>query len=441
MNIREIQFPKRIEALPRVAAYARVSSGKDAMLQSLSSQVSYYSSMIQSHPGWLYAGVYADEARTGTKEARPEFQRLLEDCRAGKIQLIITKSISRFARNTVTLLATVRELKALGVDVFFEEQHIHTLSADGELMITILASYAQEESFSASENQKWRIRKNFQEGKPWDATILGYRYKDGKYEIEPGEAAIVRKIYDLYLAGRGLQAITNMLNEEGAATRFGKTWHISSVRHILMNPTYTGDLLLQKTFRTDHLTKHTVKNNGELQQFLVEEAHEAIVSHEEFARAQEIREKRAAKHAPPEKRYDVRYPFSGLIVCGCCGAHYHRKVTNGGVTWICPTFNQQGKKACQSKAVPESALINLLPEIEQIENILVQKGNKLIITYRDGRSETHTWRDRSRAESWTPEMKKAARERARKQRSEKNAPHGGEKGATNAKNHSNPSDT
>ena len=199
MKVTEIQFPKRIEALPRVAAYARVSSGKDAMLQSLSSQVSYYSSMIQSHPGWLYAGVYADEARTGTKEARPEFQRLLEYCRAGKINLVVTKSISRFAWNTVTLLATVRELKALGVDVFFEEQHIHTLSADGELMITILASYAQEESFSASENQKWRIRKNFQEGKPWDAMILGYRYKDGRYEIEPGEAAIVRKIYDLYL--------------------------------------------------------------------------------------------------------------------------------------------------------------------------------------------------------------------------------------------------
>lgn len=441
MNVREIQFPKRIEALPRVAAYARVSSGKDAMLQSLSSQVSYYSSMIQSHPGWLYAGVYADEARTGTKEARPEFQRLLEYCRAGKINLVVTKSISRFAWNTVTLLATVRELKALGVDVFFEEQHIHTLSADGELMITILASYAQEESFSASENQKWRIRKNFQEGKPWDATILGYRYKDGKYEVEPNEAAIVRKIYDLYLGGKSLQTITNMLNEEGAATRFGKTWHISSVRHILMNPTYTGDLLLQKTFRTDHLTKHTVKNNGELQQILVEEAHEAIVSHEEFKRVQEIREKRAEKHAPAEKRYDVRYPFSGLIVCGCCGAHYRRKATHGGVTWICPILNKEGKKACQSKAVPEIILFPLVPDIEQIENILVQKGNKLIITYRDGRSETHTWRDRSRAESWTPEMKRAARERARKQRSEKNAPHGGEKGDLHAKNHSNPSDT
>ena len=430
MNIKEIQFPKRIEALPRVAAYARISSGKDAMLQSLSSQVSYYSSMIQSHPGWLYAGVYADEARTGTKDSRPEFQRLIEDCRAGKIQLIITKSISRFARNTVTLLSVIRELKALGVDVFFEEQHIHTLSADGELMITILASYAQEESFSASENQKWRIRKNFQEGKPWDGTILGYRYKNGRYEIEPNEAAIVRKIYDLYLGGKGLQAIANALNAESISTRFGKTWHISTVRQILSNPTYTGDLLLQKTFRTDHLTKRKVKNNGELQMFLVEEAHEPIISHEEFKRVQEIREKRARKHAPAGKKYDARYPFSGMIICGCCGAHYHRKVTHGGVVWSCSTFNQQGKKACQSKAVPEKALLPLLPEIESISSIRAEKNNKLIITYRDGRSETHTWKDRSRAESWTPEMRQAARERARRQ-----------KGATNAKNNSNPSDT
>jgi hypothetical protein len=231
-----------------------------------------------------------------------------------------------------------------------------------------------------------------------------------------------------------------MLNAEGVSTRFGRTWHISTVRQILSNPTYTGDLLLQKTFRTDHLTKHKVKNNGELQQFLVEEAHEPIISHEEFARAQEIREKRARKHAPAGKKYDARYPFSGLIICGCCGAHYHRKVTHTTVIWVCSTFNQQGKKACQSKAVPEIALLPLLPEIESISSIRVEKNNNLIITYRDGRVETHTWHDRSRAESWTPEMRQAARERA-KQRCEKNAPHGGEKGATNAKNHSNPSDT
>ena len=155
-----------VQKRKRVAAYARVSSGKDAMLHSLAAQVSYYSELIQRNPQWEYAGVYADENLSGTKEARPEFQRMLRDCREGKIDRILCKSTSRFARNTVTLLETVRDLKALGIDVFFEEQNIHTLSADGELMLSILASYAQEESLSASENQKWRVRKNFEEGKP-----------------------------------------------------------------------------------------------------------------------------------------------------------------------------------------------------------------------------------------------------------------------------------
>jgi len=191
----------KLEQRKRVAAYARVSSGKDAMLHSLSAQVSYYSSLIQKHGDWLYVGVYADEAKTGTKDNRADFQRLIADCRAGKIDMVITKSISRFARNTVTLLQTVRELKALGVDVFFEEQNIHTMSADGELMMTILASYAQEESRSASENQKWRIKRNFEAGMPWNGTLLGYRMVDGRYEIIPEEAELVRRIYSLYLSG------------------------------------------------------------------------------------------------------------------------------------------------------------------------------------------------------------------------------------------------
>lgn len=165
--IRQVSFPgAEMPRLKRVAAYARVSSGKDAMLHSLSAQVSSYSELIQNHEGWQYCGVYADEALTGTKEDRGGFQSLLADCRAGKLDMVITKSISRFARNTVTLLQTVRELKGLGVDVYFEEQNIHTMSADGELMMTILASYAQEESLSASENQKWRVRRNFEEGIP-----------------------------------------------------------------------------------------------------------------------------------------------------------------------------------------------------------------------------------------------------------------------------------
>ena len=179
--VERVQFPnKPTVKLLRTAAYARVSSGKDAMLHSLSAQVSYYNSLIQNNPEWLFCGVYADEALTDTKDNRENFQKLISECRAGNIDLIITKSISRFARNTVTLLETIRELKELGVDVYFEEQNIHSICPDGEFMLTLLGSYAQEESYSASENQKWRIRKDFEQGRLGSITMLGYeRSNDG----------------------------------------------------------------------------------------------------------------------------------------------------------------------------------------------------------------------------------------------------------------------
>ena len=194
--------PVMIQQAPRllrVAAYARVSSGKEAMLHSLSAQVSHYSDRIQKTPGWIYAGVYADEATTGTKDSREEFQRLLDDCRAGKIDMVITKSISRFARNTVTTLKAIRELRLLGVDVYFEEQNIHTLGEDGEFLLTLLAAYAEEEARSVSENQKWRIRTNFEQGLPWSVTMYGYRQVDGRLVLVPEEAEILRLAADLYL--------------------------------------------------------------------------------------------------------------------------------------------------------------------------------------------------------------------------------------------------
>ena len=205
-TVEQIQFAPRMPQPLRVAAYARVSSGKDAMLHSLAAQVDHYSTYIRHHHGWEYVGVYADEAKTGTKDSRENFQRMLTDCRAGKIDHIITKSISRFSRNTVTLLETVRELKELGISVYFEEQSIDTATADGELMLSILASYAQEESLSASENQKWRVKRNFEEGIPWR-----YRRENGKLAIVPEEAEIVRSIFDDYLAGKGVNAIAKRL--------------------------------------------------------------------------------------------------------------------------------------------------------------------------------------------------------------------------------------
>lgn len=264
-EVKQVTFTKAaIPKLTRVAAYARVSSAKNAMHHSLSAQVSYYSGLIQNHPGWQYIGVYADEAKTGTKDTREGFVKLVSDCKAGKVDMVITKSISRFARNTVTLLETVRDLKALGIDVFFEEQSIHTLSADGELMLSILASYAQEGSLSASENQKWRVRKNFEEGKPWNGTLLGYRYRNGVYVIEPDEAETVRRIFREYLSGKGIVSIANDLNADGVRTRYENAWSKGGVSRILHNYAYSGNLLLQKTFRENHLTKKTVVNEGQL---------------------------------------------------------------------------------------------------------------------------------------------------------------------------------
>lgn len=214
-TVTQIQFPTPMPKARRVAAYARVSSDKDAMLHSLGTQVDYYSTYIRHHPGWVYVGVYADEAKTGTKDSRENFQRMLADCRADKIDHIITKSVSRFSRNTVTLLETVRELKELGISVYFEEQSIDTVTADGELMLSILASYAQEESLSASENQKWRVRRNFEQGIPWRFFMLGYRGENGRLVVVPEEADIVRGIFRDYLDGKGTAPLPSDSTRKG----------------------------------------------------------------------------------------------------------------------------------------------------------------------------------------------------------------------------------
>ena len=418
--VTQTRFPKmNIPKLKRVAAYARVSSGKDAMLHSLSAQVSYYSELIQNHSGWQYVGVYADEALTGTKDNRENFQRLLADCRAGKVDMVITKSISRFARNTVTLLETVRELKNMGVDVFFEEQNIHSLSADGELMLTILASYAQEESLSASENQKWRIRRNFENGMPWNGTMLGYRYEDGTLVVEPTEAEIVSRIFTEYLGGSGMTAIAKRLNADGIPTRFGNDWGKTSVGKVLQNYAYTGNLLLQKYRRMDHLTKRDEPNNGELPKYHITDAHEAIISLRSFNAVQEEMKRRAEKHTHPGVKHK-EYPFSGKITCAGCGKHYRRKVKETGPVWICTTYNTYGKTACPSKAIPESILEAIADEVGGIGKITALQAcndNTLVVTLATGEQIVKRWQDRSRRQSWTPEMKEMARQKELERRS------------------------
>lgn len=412
--VQKVKFPPIQPKLKRVAAYARVSSGKDAMLHSLAAQVEYYSNYIRRHSGWEYVGVYADEAKTGTKDSREQFQQLLADCKAGKIDHIVTKSISRMARNTVTLLETVRELKAMGISVYFEEQNIDTGTDDGELMLSILASYAQEESLSASENQKWRVRQNFENGQPWRGFMLGYRYKEGQYIVVPEEAEIVRSIYTDFLDGKGVTAIMKRLNKEGILTQQGFTWHKSAITRVLKNYTYTGNLLLQTKFRENHLTKRTLVNHGQLPQYHATDTHEPIIDINTYNAVQLEMYRRAQKYG--KQQTSGKYPFSGMITCALCGKHYRRKVTATGPVWICSTYNTLGKDACPSKAIPESTLMEIAATVSatgEITAVTAHNNNTLEFTLADGTVTVKQWQDRSRAASWTAEMRATAREKSR----------------------------
>lgn len=420
----------QIDALPqlkrklRVAAYARVSSAKDAMLHSLSAQVSYYNKYISTHDDWEFVGIYADEGISGTKEDRDEFQRMINDCRLGKIDLILTKAISRFARNTMTMLETVRELKSLKVDVFFEEQNLHSISNDGEMVLTLLASVAQEEARSVSENQKWRIRKDFEKGLIWGGNnTYGYRITNKKMILFPEEAKLVQRIFQLYIGGLGFQKISKLLNDEGIPAMYAKRWNKQSLQQIIANINYTGDLLLQKTYQENYLTKKTKINKGELEQFFVENDHEAIITREEYYAALEIRRKRA-EYFKLDKLKAHTYPLTGLVRCGNCGKNYNHKKTRYTEKWSCKTYQDFGKTECDAKSVPDAELTRITLEVlnikelnrdlveDKLEVIEVLKNNKLLYHLRDGSTVERTWNDISRRDSWTEEMRKEARRKS-----------------------------
>lgn len=334
-KIRKVE--RLVPSLPirkRVAAYARVSSEKDASLHSLSAQVSYYNAYIQRHKDWEYAGVYADEAVTGTKDNRSELQKLIKDCRNGRVDIILTKSISRFARNTVDLLETVRELRSINVDVYFERENIRSLSGDGEFMLTILASFAQEESRSVSENCKWRIRKRFADGEIANLRfIFGYRVLKGKIEIDPEKADIVRMIFEDYISGMGGGRIAKKLRDMGIPTVLGGTWRSDQIFEIIKNEKYMGNALLQKRFVSDHLTKKEVRNKGQLKQYFAEGTHPAIIDAATYEKVAEIMEQR--RHAfRIDSEEQKRYPFTGIIICGLCERKYKRKVSRGRYFWV-----------------------------------------------------------------------------------------------------------
>ncbi len=404
----------KIEAKPaepprrkRVAAYARVSLGTEHMLHSLAAQVSFYSDLIQKNPEWEYAGVYADADETGTRDDRPEFQRMLADCRAGLIDIVLTKSISRFARNTVTLLEAVRELKDLGIDIFFEEQSIHTLSGDGELMLTILASYAQEESRSVSENIKWRKRNDMRKGKTKPSKCYGYETADGGLVIVPEQAEVVRLIYALCLGGLGQAGIANELNRRGIPSPMGKTWSSGPVRGILTNPKMRGDLLHQRKYVADHISKKQVKNRGELPMFLIEDAHEGIISRETFEAVQAELARRGSLGTVNENEGQV---FRKKIHCDSCGKRFCHTSNGRGAhkyrAWICGGRDKRTGVDCRATIIPEPTLMNAAAEAlgldtfdgeaftARVEKVIAKDGRRLTFVFKDGTETDIPWQRR-----------------------------------------------
>ena len=346
-----------IQTRKKVAAYARVSRDTERLMHSVSAQVSYYSTLIQKNPEWEYAGVYADMGISGTDTARrSEFLRLLADCEEGKIDIILTKSISRFARNTVDLLETVRHLKNLGIEVQFEKENIHSLSEDGELMLTLLASFAQEESRSISENVKWGVRKRFQSGEIGAANkhILGYRYDDElrKYVIIPKEAESVRWMFQMYIDGVSLREIAGSMNRAGIRTTLGNDFQEASVRQLIFNEVYAGDIRRQKCYMADPITKTKVKNCGELPQYYMADCHEAIIDRETYAKVKAEMERRAGLVNPT-------YPFTGKMKCGICGCSYTRRAAmvkgREYVSWFCRAKKEKGM-SCTSVNFSEEEL-------------------------------------------------------------------------------------
>lgn len=316
-----------------VAAYCRVSTRFEQQENSYEAQIAYYTRKIGLNKKWNCAGIYADEGKAATDTRfRDSFNDMIEDCYAGKIDLILTKSISRFARNTVDCLRIIRELKERQIRILFEKENIDTMDSTGELLITILSSQAQEESRNLSENTRWGIVRKFEQGIVHvnHKKFMGYtKDEDGKLIIVPDESAVVMRIFNLYLQGMGITRIAKTLEHEGIKTKTGKEkWHSSTICKMLQCEKYMGDALLQKTYTIDFLTKKRVMNNGYVKKYYVKNSHEAIISKEQYYQVQEEMKRRSPiGEGNYRKRYSSAYPLSGLIICGKCNNPYTR------VTW------------------------------------------------------------------------------------------------------------
>ena len=355
----------------RVAAYCRVSTDDEEQINSYEAQIAYYTEAIAKNPSWIFAGIYADEGITGTMTSkRKNFLRLMDDCEKGKIDMILTKSISRFARNTVDSLSWVRKLRAMNIGVYFEEQAIDSLKAENEMLIGLFSVIAQSESENISANVRWGVQQRMRNGLyRSNFKCFGYRKgADGVPEIVPEQAEIVKIIYDRFLDGYSTRQICDFLNSIGAISYTGKTtWDKVIINQILKNEKYVGDLLLQKTFISDPINKKHRQNRGELPKYLVSNNHPAIIARDKFNAVQMEFARRGSQHKKSTKsiteqgRYCARYALSELLICGECGSHFRRngkKKTNGDYVyyWRCINRYENGTQNCSNSGVEEKQL-------------------------------------------------------------------------------------
>lgn len=347
-----IEAIRQEEIKLRVAAYCRVSTDSEDQLNSFVAQNTHYNAYIRNHENWTLVDVYADEGITGTSaKKRGDFQRLLNDCRKGKIDKVLVKSISRFARNTAECLETIRELKALGISVFFEEHNIDTKMIASEMMTAIIASCAQAESESISKNMRWSIKKRMENGtfntcRPG----MGFQLEDGKLVINEETAPVIQYIFQQYLNGVASRTIAEQLTESGV---LGRVWRRNMIDYILQNERYAGNALLQQKYRTDTFPPVKKRNYGERPMYYVKGSNEAIVSKDMFDQAAELR----ASRQKEKRQEDVPVPFAKMIRCNCCGGLLRRKQTNGIWYWVCRT-HESDKEACTMPPVPEEEIVN-----------------------------------------------------------------------------------
>ena len=395
----EVEKPKL-----KVCAYCRVSTESEEQASSYEAQVEHYTGYIKRNPEWEFAGIYADDGISGTNtKKRDEFNRMINDCMEGKIEMIITKSISRFARNTLDCLKYIRQLKDKNIPVFFEKENINTMDAKGEVMLTIMASLAQQESQSLSQNVKMGIQYRYQAGKVQvnHNKFLGYtKDAEGNLVIVPEEAEIIKRIYREFLEGGSLKDICESLMADGILTGAKKKkWIPSTVLKILSNEKYIGDALLQKTVTTDFLTKKRVVNSGIAPQYYVEGSHEAIISRDVFMRAQAEKQRRSnlrsGKDGQKKRSYSGKYALSGIVFCEKCGDIYRRVAWNNRgksyTVWRCCARVEGGPSACDSPTMPEEELHAAI--VSAINEVLGQETRsidmlKTAIANMDGKADT-----------------------------------------------------